>query len=225
MSFLITNGQESTHLDFNHFSVKVGYSIIQHLEPQIYGENVNTNSASVLNATLSGLETMNGIDIKFHYFFENNIGFYLDLGFGNSENFTDFDNSGAYTSFKTAADFNSQSIGIAAKFSSEKLPVRLILGTSIGRYGYNMSYTPTTGVNTLWYDGSHDILKLGIEALIEFNLFKGINLFSEINYSIQPWVDGDGFELQTKEGEYYDIVYNSPSMAAIRLTVGLGYNF
>lgn len=58
-------------------------------------------------------------------------------------------------------------------------------------------------------------------------MFKDFHLFSEINYSINLDVDTDNLymEYTSDTGDFYNIVYNSPSMAAVRLTLGFGYNF
>lgn len=224
----ITFSQKTDKTDFDRFSFKTGYSTFQHLEPQIYGQNMNVENNTVFGGTLSGVETMNGITVKGHYFFKNNIGLYFDLGFGNSSNSIHYENTGEpFIQYQTSAYFNSQSIGIAGRFLSEKIPVNLIIGTSVGRYGYNMNFSQTTNELGQWYDGSYNILKFGFEALIEYKVYKGFNLFSELNYSTQLAIDGDNIELQytADDGAYYDIVYNSPSMAAIRLTFGIGYNF
>jgi hypothetical protein len=70
-------------------------------------------------------------------------------------------------------------------------------------------------------------LKFGIEALIEYKIYKGLVLFSEINYNSQLWVDGDDFHVEytSDSGDYSQLTFKSPSMAAIRLAFGLGYNF
>lgn len=232
ISILLTGltgfSQNKNDTHFERFGIKVGYSIIQHLEPQIYGQNMNLSNNTVSGGTLSGVETMNGITTKAYYFFKNNLGVYFDLGFGNSSNSVNYENTGEpFIQYKTSADFNSQSIGVASRFLSEKVPVKIIIGTSIGRYGYNMSFSQTANGMGQWYSGSYDILKMGIEALVEYKLFKGLNLFSEINYSTQLAADSDNIYLEysADDGAFYNIVYNSPSMAALSLTFGFGYNF
>lgn len=227
-SGILLSEQNTNENDFNRYSFKIGYSVIQHLEPQIYGDNANNQSASVFGGNLSGLETMNGINFKAHYFFKNNIGVYINLGFGNSSNSVHYSNEGGpFVQYETSADYNSQSIGVASRFTFEKTPLNIILGTSIGRFGYNMSYSSTSDGTGQWYDGEYDILKFGIEALLEYNLFRDLNLFAGINYSIQLGVDSDDIymEYTADNGDFYNIVYNSPSMAAINLSLGLGYNF
>ncbi|MFO7810250.1 MAG: hypothetical protein R6V47_02620 [Candidatus Delongbacteria bacterium] len=228
LSGILLLGQNINEQNFNRYSLKIGYSVIQHLEPQIYGDNVNTQSVSVFDGNLSGLEAMDGINLKAHYFFKNNIGVYIDLGFGNSSNSVHYSNEGGpFVQYETSADYNSQSIGLASRFTFEKTPLDIILGTSIGRFGYNMSYSSTSDGTGQWYDGEYDILKFGIEALLEYNVFRDLNLFAGINYSTQLAVDSDDIymEYTADNGDFYNIVYNSPSMAAINLSLGLGYNF
>lgn len=225
---LIVLGQQTNEFDSDRFSVKIGYSVFQHLEPQIYGQNQNTQSTTVFDGNLSGIQAMNGITVKTHYFFKNNIGLYFDLGFGNSSNSVHYENTGEpFIQYQTSADFNSQSLGVASRFSSEKIPVKMIIGSCVGRYGYNLSFSQTANEMGQWYDGSYKILKFGIEALVEYEIFEGFNLFSEINYSTQLGVDSDNIymEYSSDSGDFYNIVYNSPSLAAIRLTFGIGYNF
>ena len=69
------------------------------------------------------------------------------------------------------------------------------------------------------------ILKLNLEFLAEYMVYRDFNIFTEINYSTQLDIDGDDLGLDTSEGDYYRIVYNSPTMAAIKTTIGFGYNF
>jgi hypothetical protein len=177
---------------------------------------------------LDGLETMNGINLKAYYFLKNNIGFYLNLGFGNSSNSVFYQNPGeAFNQGTTDADFNSQSLGVSYRFCPDNSSARLIIGNSIGRYRYHYSYSQTANDNGQWYDGSYDILKFGIEALLEFRIVKGFHLFSEINYSTQLAVDADDFviDYSSDSGDYYKIELNSPSMAAIRMSFGASYYF
>lgn len=215
--------------DFDRVSIKAGFSVIQHLEPQIYGVNQNTQSASTTyGGTLKGIETLNGFNFKVYYFLKNNIGFYFDFGAGLASNSVFYQNdTQPFIQYESKGDFNSQSLGVVARFTSEKIPVNLLVGTSIGRFGYTMSLSELSNGNGQWYDGTYDILKFGIEGMVEYRIFKGLNLFSEINYSTQLGVDADDFTIDylSDNGAYYRIDYNSPSMAAIRITLGLGYNF
>lgn len=212
----------------SRFGVKIGYSVIQHLEPQISGQSMTTQINSTEAGVLSGLETMNGIDLKVQYFFLNNLGVYANLGFGNSSNSVEFENPGdPFIQYQAAGSYVNASIGAAPRFSFGDVPANLILGTSIGYYGYEMDYSQTANGLGQWYTGTHQILKVGLEAMVEYEVFKGLNLFTELNYSTQLGVDGDNWDLQYTDdnGDFYSIVYNSPSLAALRLTLGLGYNF
>ncbi|MCF8396470.1 MAG: hypothetical protein K9H06_21455 [Melioribacteraceae bacterium] len=221
-------GQNINNPNTYSFSLKVGYSMIQHLEPQIYAQNMNTQQMLVSGGVLSGLETMNGINFKAYYFFKNNLGVYLDLGLANSGNSVNYQNEGEpFIHYETTANYNSQSIGAASRFSLKNIPVNIMLGTSIGRFGYSVSYSQTADEIGQWYEGTYEILKFGIETIVEYNIFKGINLFSEINYSSQLSVDSENIYLEyaNDSGDLYNIVYNSPSMAAIRTSFGINYNF
>lgn len=230
--FLLVGGlaycQEANKDDSNRLGIKVGYSVIQHLEPQIYGQNMSSQQLSTTSGVLSGLETMNGAHLKAHYFFKNNIGLNLNLGFGNSSNSVSFQNDGEpFIEYTTAADFVNVSLGVASRFEPEKLPASIIIGSNIGYYGYNIRYSQTANGNGQWYDGDYPILKVGFEALIEYRIWKGLNLFSEINYSTQLAADGDNLSLEytSDSGDFSNIVYYSPSMAALRISFGIGYNF
>lgn len=221
-------GQKADDPDFKRVSFKMGYSVIQHLEPQIYGQNVNSQVNAIQSGTLSGIETMNGVNLKLHYFFKNNMGVYMSADLANSSNSVFFENPEApFVQYETSADFNSQCVGIASRFSTEKIPVNVILGTGIGRAGYNISYSYTENDVGQWYEGTYEILKFGMEVSVEYVVFKGLHLFSEINYSTNLDVDTDNIYLEytSDNGDFYNIVYNNPSMAAVRLTLGLGYNF
>lgn len=224
-----TFGQSTKDNDkFSSFGIRVGYSVVQHLEPQIYGQNMTTQQQSVVSGALSGIETMNGVDLKAHYFFKNNLGVYLNLGFANSSNSIDYENEGEpFIQYQTDADFINSSLGIASRFQFDKVPANIIVGLNIGYYGYNIRYSNTANGEGQWYDGDYPILKVGIEALIQYRIFKGLSLFSELNYSTQFSVDGDNLTLEytSDSGDFSNIVYKSPSMAALRISFGIGYDF
>jgi hypothetical protein len=208
--------------------IKLGYSVIQHLEPQIYGNAALTLVGDVKDGSLSGFETMNGANLKIYKFFKNNLGVYADFGAGNSSNTVNFQNPDEpFVQYQNNADFINTSIGVAAKLSSESLPASLILGTNIGYFRYEADYSVLQGDNGLWFGGIFQTLKAGMEATIEYEIFKGFNVFSEINYSSQVAVDGDNFNLDNAgdDATYFQTSYISPSMAALRMTFGIGYNF
>ncbi len=222
----------SSHLfsqsEVDHFSIKLGYMHVQHLEPAISGQNFSTNTDGIIGGGMSGLDGMNGLNFKFHYFFNNHLGVYADLEFANSDIQVNYQNgSQPFYVFSTHGDYMSQSIGVAGRFTQEDSPFNAYLGTSVGHFGYNYSMTNTADGSGLWYDGSHNILKFGIDAMVDFEIVKGFNFFTSLGYSTQIWVDGDGFDISYTDdnGTYYQITQNSPSMAAIRLTFGFGYNF
>lgn len=220
--------QDETDRKSGILDIKLGYSVIQHLEPQIYGNAALTLVGDVNDGSLSGFETMNGINFKVYKFFKNNLGLYADIGAGNSSNSVNFQNAGEpFVQYQNNADFINTSIGVATKFSSKSLPASLILGTNIGYFRYEASYSVLQGDNGLWYDGIFQTLKAGMEATIEYEVFKGFNIFSEINYSTQIAVDGDNFNLDNAgdDATYFQTSYISPSMAALRMTFGIGYNF
>lgn len=156
-------GQYAEDMDFKRVSFKAGYSVIQHLEPQIYGQNTNRQINANQSDSLSGIETMNGVNLKIYYFFKNNLGVYVSADLANSYNSVFFQNTdGPFIQYQTSADFNSQFVGISSRFSTEKIPVNVIMGTSIGRFGYNLSYAYTNNDEGQWYEGTYEILKFGI---------------------------------------------------------------
>ena len=223
-SFLNAQDKENSGVTF-----KLGYSIVQHLESDIYGQSTTfLNPAGDSNSDLIGLRSMNGLDLKGYYFFQNNLGLYFNLGFGLSDNFIDFQNPNEpYYSFETKSDYHNESIGIAARLTSDRLPVNFIMGLHVGHFGYSYSYTIMVDDNGLWYHGSYSALKTGLEASMNISIYKGFHIFSELSYSIRPLVSGTGFELDYEDdaGNFYRLTFNSPSMASLKFSLGLGYNF
>lgn len=210
--------------EFKKFGIKAGFSVVQHLEAQIYGVNESTQQMDTFGGTLKGTDQMNGVDIKAYYFFENDLGIYTDIGFGYSENEVNYENASDFTIQEATTDFISISFGASAKVTPDKLPVNFIFSSGMGYYGYNMSYSTRVNEIGQWYDSNYQMLKFNIELLAEYMIYNDINIFTEINYSTQLW-EGDDWHLETDDGDYYMISLNSPSMAAIRTTIGFGYNF
>ncbi len=156
-------GQYAEDMYFKRVSFKAGYSVIQHLEPQIYWQNANRQINANQSDSLSGIETMNGVNLKIYYFFKNNLGVYVSADLANSFNSVFFQNTdGPFIQYQTSADFNSQFVGISSWFSTEKIPVNVIMGTRIGRFGYNLSDAYTNNDEGQWYEGTYEILKFGM---------------------------------------------------------------
>jgi hypothetical protein len=131
--------------DQTSFSIKAAYTVVQHLEPQIYGQHMGGQQMSAKGGTLSGMETMNGLSFKAHYFFPNNLGLYLDFVGANSSNSVEYQNDNEpFIQYQTSADFINPAIGVASRFSLAESAANLVIGSNVGYFRYNYSYSQTS---------------------------------------------------------------------------------